>query len=58
MTIHTGLAGEKTKIHFDWFDHNNIRHETVVEVNVPWRDRPRGLEILVNGAKVSEVNAE
>lgn len=55
ITIHTGLAGDQNRIHVDWFDHNNNRQDTVIDVNVLVRDKPRTIEILVNGVCLAVV---
>jgi len=57
ITIHTGLAGEKNIIYVDWHDENNITQETKVEINTLRTDKPRMLQIKVNGDTVAFVSA-
>lgn len=55
ITIHTGAANSYNTIHIDWFDHNNVKQETTIEVNVLPQDRPRTLEIKVNDVTLATV---
>ena len=55
LTIHTGTADDRNKINIEWFDHNGVKQKTVVEINMQYQDRPRTLEILVNGVCVVTV---
>ncbi len=57
ITIHTGCAGDKNTINIAWFDENNVRHATKIEANVLPLDKPRTLEIIVNGVKFGEVKS-
>lgn len=52
MTLHTGCAGDRHKLYVDWFSHNGTKQQTVVEINIMDCDKPRILEILVNGRVV------
>lgn len=49
ITIHTGTQDDHNKINIDWFDHNNAKQKTVIEINVQSQDKPRTLELLING---------
>lgn len=55
LTIHTGSAGSLTIFHIAWFDENGVRQSTELEVIIQDRDKPRTLEIRVNGVRVVEV---
>ncbi len=48
LTIHTGTAGDYHKINIDWFDENNIRQKTTLELKIRDQDKPRVLEIYIN----------
>jgi len=48
-TLHTGGQGEEDLIHVQWYDHNNIRQQTDVKICIRPQDKPRTLEIWVNG---------
>lgn len=58
ITVHTGCAGDKHLFRFSWFDHNNVVHNTHVEVNIAERDKPRTLEVFVDGSKVAVVSGD
>lgn len=49
LKIYTGLQGEENLIEIDWFDHNGEHHTTTIQVNVLPQDKPRVLDILING---------
>lgn len=55
VTIHTGCQGDTHQCTFSWFDHNNVPQKTVVEVNIQAQDKPRTLEVIVNGVVVATV---
>ena len=55
ITLNTGCAGDSHKCNIDWFDENNVRRKTIVEVNIQPQDKPRTLEIIVNGVIVATV---
>jgi hypothetical protein len=55
ITLHTGCSGDCNTIHVDWFDENGIRQKTDIEVNVQNQDKPRQLEIILNGALLATV---
>jgi hypothetical protein len=54
MTIHTGCAGDRDTINVDWFDHDNVKHAAKVELVMLERDKPRTLQIRVDGVIVAE----
>lgn len=58
LSLYTGFAGDRTTIHVDWFDHNNCRQLTDVEINIQEQDKPRTLEIRINGAMVALIPAK
>lgn len=55
LTLHTGCAGSETTINVDWFDHNNASQKTTVVVRMQKQDKPRVLEILINGVRLAVV---
>ena len=55
VTSHTGCAGDSHKCNVDWFDENNVRQNTTAEVNIQKQDKPRTLEVLMNGVIVAVV---
>lgn len=55
ITIHTGFMGDSNTINIDWYNENNVKQKSVIEINVKNQDKPRTLEILINGAKVAEI---
>lgn len=55
LTLHTGLMGEETLIHIDWFDHNNVRQKTELKIKVKDQDKPRELEILANNVRIARI---
>lgn len=55
LTLHTGFMDERTIIHVDWYDHNNVRQKSEVEIRIQPQDKPRTLEIRVNGAVLATV---
>jgi hypothetical protein len=58
ITIHTGAQGAENTIHVDWFDENNVHHKTTIEVNIQEQDKPRLLEITINGKLVALISAK
>jgi hypothetical protein len=55
ITVHTGTQGDRSIIHVDWFDHNNVRQNTDVELIMLLRDKPRTLAVEVNGVIVAMI---
>ena len=49
ITIHTGCQGDYNKINVDWLDHNGVHRKEVLEINIQPRDKPRTLELKLNG---------
>jgi hypothetical protein len=47
--------GDCNTIYIEWTDHNNVRQNTAMEVNVLPDDKPRTLEIKVNGVVLATV---
>ncbi|HSH43090.1 MAG TPA: hypothetical protein VK973_13270 [Arenicellales bacterium] len=58
ITIHTGCAGDQNTICVDWFDHNNVRQQTVIQANIQEWDKPRTLNIAINGVVVGIIPSE
>ncbi len=56
ITIHTGEQGTFNTIHVDWCDHNGVKQKTDIEVNVLPQDKPRTLEIVINGVRVATIS--
>jgi len=54
-TFHTGGQGQTDSIHIDWSDHNNVRQRTELQIVIRPQDKPRTLEIWVNGVVVATV---
>lgn len=55
LTWTTGLSGDELKIIADWFNHNNVRQHTEVVIAIQRQDKPRQLEVRVNGAVLAVV---
>lgn len=55
FTIHTGGMGERIKVTFLWHNENNVPIETVAEVKILNRDKPRTMEFYVNGVVVATI---
>ncbi len=41
-------------MHVDWFNHNNVHHTDHVEVRIADKDKPRTLQVLINGMIVAQ----
>lgn len=48
LTLHTGMMGDETRIHVSWFDHNNCRRMTDIQIIIEPFDKPRTLTILID----------
>ena len=57
LTIHTGLQGEHSTINLEWHDENNRVLKDEIIIIVKEQDKPRILEILINGVKLTEINS-
>ena len=55
LTVHTGGQGDATTIHVDWFDHNNVRQRTDLVIAIQCQDKPRTLEVKINGVVLAVV---
>jgi hypothetical protein len=51
----TGMEGDELMFNVDWFDHNNVRQYTEVVMAMQKQDKPRQLEVRVNGVIVAVV---
>jgi hypothetical protein len=49
------MAGDELMFNVDWFDHNNVRQHTEVLMAMQKQDKPRQLEVRVNGVIVAVV---
>jgi hypothetical protein len=49
-TLHTGEQNSQHKININWSDQNNLLHRDAIEIRIQERDKPRTLEIRLNGA--------
>ena len=57
LTIHTGTAGEETIINIDWFNENGVKRKDELRIEINEQDKPRTMEIVLNGVKIGEVKA-
>lgn len=55
LTLHTGAQGHHDLIHLQWFDQNNVPQHTLVEFVILEQDKPRTLEIRVDGVTVATI---
>lgn len=55
LSWHTGFPGELILLHVEWFDENGVDHRTDVEVGILERDKPRTLEVKINGVSVGVI---
>ena len=55
LTWHADGQGDELVINVDWNDHNNVRRATTVKVAVRRQDKPRQLEIVVDGVVLKVV---
>ena len=55
LQLHMGEMGERVTLHVDWFDHDNIRLVTTIELLILDRDKPRTLRVSVDGERVAEL---
>lgn len=55
LTLHTGVMGEKTVIHIEWPDHNCVGQKTDLEIVMQAQDKPRALEVRINGVVLAVV---
>jgi len=58
ITIRAGGQYDETQINVDWNDHNNVSRRTTVLVSVLGQDKPRTLQITVNGVVVATIPAD
>ncbi len=58
ITIHTGCMDDRNKINIDWFDENGVRQHNEIEINVKNQDKPRVLDLLLDGEKIQTIYAE
>jgi len=56
ITIHTGMMGDASKINIEWFNGNLETQHTEILAKVKNQDKPRVLEIYVDGVKVSDIS--
>lgn len=57
LTLHTGDMGDCNTIYIEWSDENNIRYKDELNIVIREQDKPRILEIHLNGVKVAEINS-
>lgn len=57
LTWHTGSPSDELNLRVDWFDENNLRQRTDMNLRILSRDKPRTLAIYVKGVKVAEIEA-
>lgn len=55
ITLHTGAMGSEWVINVDWMDEDAVPRHDQIELRVPNIDKPRRVELWVNGAKVGHL---
>lgn len=55
LTIHTGIQGDWNTINIDWSDENNVTQKTKIDIIVKDQDKPRTLEIRLNGVTIATI---
>lgn len=55
LALRTGCAGSHDTIMIEWFDENGVKQETDLSIVIQDRDKPRTLEIRVDGAVVAVI---
>jgi hypothetical protein len=58
LTLHTGCQGDWDTINIDWFNENGVLKHTKLDIIIQEQDRPRTLEIRVNGVTVAVINSD
>jgi hypothetical protein len=58
LTWSTGCAGDELSLPVDWFNHNNVRQRTIVTIAIQRQDKPRQLEVRVNGVVVAVIPSD
>ena len=58
LALFTGFAGEEITINVVFSDHNNVRHNIPIELKVHEFDKPRMLDIIVDGKHVATFNSQ
>jgi len=56
LAVLTGGQGEVTTIRVEWFNEDNVRRTTVVELRMEPQDKPRILAVRVNGVTVARLS--
>lgn len=57
LTLHAGGTGESLTLNVDWTDHNNIFHCNTIVIRIPFQDKPRILEILIDGILAERIDS-
>jgi len=55
ITIHTGFMGDINIIHVSWYNENGVRQATDIELNIQPQDKPRTLELKINGVIIAVI---
>lgn len=55
ITLHTGCMGDEFVVNIDWHNHNNCTRNDKLEINILNLDKPRTLQILLNGCGIGEI---
>lgn len=58
LTLQTGFPGDRTSIDVHWHDHDHVAHVTRLEINVAKQDKPRTLQILLDGMVISGITSD
>lgn len=48
LQVEMGCQGDRLRIGVHWFDHNNVRRLTVVEIAIGEQDKPRTLTVAAH----------
>ncbi len=57
MTLYTGDMGDSQRINVVWSDENNVHRTTIIDIEIRNQDKPRTLDIIVNGVVVATTNS-
>jgi hypothetical protein len=53
IVLYAGIAGDENLIEVAFCDENGIEHRFPIEVNVLSQDKPRLVEVIVNGTRLT-----
>ena len=49
ITLHTGCQIDAMRVNIDWHDENNIHRVVPIDIIIREQDKPRTMEILIDG---------